>query len=110
MHDSSRRHASYIAVAFLIAASVSPAALNLALAQAPATAPNDAPASCLIRGFALPGPAAFKDVEVLPDRRVTFRLCAPDASAVSVTSSDIADVIPMGIGGGPSGLAMTKGD
>ena len=81
----------------------------LAQAQAP-SAPSAAPATCMARGFALPGPAAFKAVEQLPDRRVTFRVCAPEATAVSVTSSDIADVIPMGIGGGPNGLAMTKDD
>jgi enterochelin esterase family protein len=62
------------------------------------------------RGFALPAPASFKSVEQLSDGRVTFRVCAPDATEVSVTSSDIADVIPMGFGGGPNGLAMTKGD
>jgi enterochelin esterase-like enzyme len=81
----------------------------LAQAQAP-SAPSAAPATCMARGFALPGPAAFKAVEQLPDRRVTFRVCAPEATSVSVTSSDIADVILMGIGGGPNGLAMTKDD
>jgi enterochelin esterase family protein len=77
-----------------------------AFAQAP-SAPV-APTTCMARGFSLPGPSAFKAVEQLPDRRVTFRVCAPDATSVSVTSSDIADVIPMGIGGGPAGLPMTK--
>ena len=77
-----------------------------ALAQAPAPS-SSTPATCQPRGF-LPGPASYKSVEQLPDRRVTFRLCAPEAMSVSVVSNDIADVIPMGIGGGPSGLAMTK--
>jgi enterochelin esterase-like enzyme len=81
---------------------------SLALAQVP-SAPAPAPATCMGRGF-LPGPASFKAVEQLPDRRVTFRVCAPNATAVSVTSSDIADVIPMGFGGGPNGLAMEKDD
>jgi enterochelin esterase family protein len=45
---------------------------------------------------------------VLPDRRTTFRLCAPAATEVLVTSSDYAPAIPLGFGGGPPGLAMTK--
>jgi enterochelin esterase-like enzyme len=77
-------------------------------AQQPAQAPQG-PETCMPRGF-MAGPAAYKSVEVLPDGRVTFRLCAPDATTASVISSDAADVIPMGIGGGPAGLAMTKGD
>ncbi len=81
---------------------------TFALAQAP-SAQQAAPATCMGRGF-LPGPAAFKAVEQLADRRVTFRVCAPNATAVSVTSSDVADVIPMGFGGGPNGLAMEKDD
>jgi enterochelin esterase family protein len=82
------------------------AGLNVtALAQSPA--PSSAPANCLGRGF-LPAPAPYQSVEQLPDQRVTFRLCAPEATSVSVVSNDIADVIPMGIGGGPSGLPMTK--
>ena len=81
---------------------------GLASAQAPPAQPP-APTTCQGRGF-LPGPASYKAVEQLPDNRVTFRVCAPDATAVSVTSSDVADVIPMGIGGGPNGLPMTKDD
>lgn len=65
--------------------------------------------TCVQRGF-MAGPASWKSVEVLPDGRVTFRLCAPEADTVSVISSDAADVIPMGIGGGPAGLPMTKGE
>lgn len=63
--------------------------------------------SCLPRGF-FAGPAAYKSVEQLPDGRVTFRLCAPDAQVAMVTSTDNADVIPLGFGGGPRGLMMTK--
>jgi enterochelin esterase-like enzyme len=77
-------------------------------AQAPAAQPA-APTTCQGRGF-LPSPAAYQAVEQLPDDRVTFRVCAPDATAVSVTSSDIADVIPMGLNGTPNGLPMTKDD
>ena len=46
--------------------------------------------------------------EVLPDGRVTFRVCAPEATETLVTSSDYAPAIPMGFGGAPPGLAMTK--
>jgi enterochelin esterase-like enzyme len=69
------------------------------LAQTPTPAPR---AICAAGGF-LPGPASYKSVEALPDRRVTFRLCAPNATWVTVTSSDVADVIPMN-----GGLAMTR--
>jgi enterochelin esterase-like enzyme len=66
------------------------------------------PASCLPQGF-FPGPAAYKSVEQLPDGRVTFRLCAPAAQEVRVTSNDIDEAIPMGIQPGSTrGLVMTK--
>jgi len=65
-------------------------------------------ASCRPQG-PFPGPAAYRSVEQLPDGRVTFRLCAPDADDARVTSSDIADIIPMGLPPGtPNGLAMAK--
>ena len=64
--------------------------------------------TCLPQGF-FAGPAAYKAVEPLPDGRVTFRICAPFAHEVRVTSTDIADVIPMGFPAGqPFGLPMTK--
>jgi enterochelin esterase family protein len=70
--------------------------------------PAAAPKTCAVTGFIAP-PPAYKSVEVLPDGRVTFRICAPNAQAVRVTSADIADVIPMGIPpGSPAGLAMTR--
>lgn len=74
-----------------------------ALAQAPQPGAN---ASCLSRGFLAP-PPSYRSVEPLPDGRVTFRLCAPDATDVRVTSSDMPDVIAFGQGG-PAGLALTK--
>ena len=40
--------------------------------------------------------------------RLTFRLCAPEATTALVTSTDYAPAIPMGFGGAPPGLAMTK--
>jgi enterochelin esterase-like enzyme len=72
-----------------------------------AQAPPHAPVTCAANG-ALPGPASYKSVEALSDHRVTFRLCAPNAAWVSVTSPDLADIIPLGIGGGPAGLTMTR--
>jgi len=52
----------------------------------------------------------YQSVEVLGDGRVTFRLCAPDATTVSLISGDAADVIPVGFGGETPGLALTKND
>lgn len=80
------------------------AAAAPALAQ-PAPAPLQ---SCLPQGpFA--GPASYKSVEQLPDGRVSFRLCAPDAREVRVTSNDIDEAIPMGLRPGTQrGLAMTR--
>jgi enterochelin esterase family protein len=69
------------------ASSVSIAALTLAAAAVG----QQAPATCQAQGFSLP---AYRSVEVLPDGRVTFRLCAPQATEARVTSPDIPDVIP----------------
>ncbi|WP_226638483.1 alpha/beta hydrolase-fold protein [Novosphingobium profundi] len=66
------------------------------------------PTTCVTPPF-YSGPMPYSSVEQLPDQRVTFRLCAPEATDVRLTSSDIADVIPMGFPPGtPKGLAMTK--
>lgn len=54
--------------------------------------------------------AAYTSVEPLADGRVTFRLCAPEAREVRVTSSDLDPAIPAGFGGGPRGLTMTRDD
>lgn len=65
----------------------------------------DAPpaqASCATGGF-LPAPARYRSVEAGEDGRVTFRLCAPGATEVRVTSSDMPDVIPFG-----GGLPLTR--
>ncbi|HTY92331.1 MAG TPA: alpha/beta hydrolase-fold protein [Steroidobacteraceae bacterium] len=73
-------------------------------AQAPpASAPGPAARTTCAGNGLLPGPASFKSVEVLPDQRLTFRLCAPNAAWVSVTSSDLADAIPFG-----GGLPMSR--
>jgi enterochelin esterase family protein len=66
------------------------------------------PATCVTPPF-YAGPAPFQSVEQLPDQRVTFRLCAPAAREVLLTSTDIASVIPMGFPPGtPPGLEMTR--
>jgi enterochelin esterase-like enzyme len=77
----------------------------LAAQQAPPAGQAPAAETCLPRGFAAAAP--FSSVEILPDRRVTFRLCAPGATEAKVTSNDMPDVIPLALGG-PAGLAMTK--
>jgi enterochelin esterase-like enzyme len=81
-------------------------------AAAPAAAPPPAPGlpapppDCRPRGaFDLGG---YASVEPLADGRVTFRLCAPHAAFVSLASSDMPDVVPMGIGGAPAGLPMVR--
>ncbi len=85
--------------------------LLASLAAAPACAqpaPSTQAASCLPQG-PFPPPASYKSVEQLPDGRVTFRLCAPDAREVRVTSNDIDEAIPMGLAPGTTrGLAMTR--
>ena len=66
------------------------------------------PSTCVTPPF-YSGPMPYKSVEQGEDQHVTFRLCAPDAKEVLLTSSDIMDVIPMGFPPGtPQGLAMQK--
>jgi len=78
-----------------------------ARAQTPNAPPPPPGTSCRPPGFFAP-PARYKSTEVQADGRVTFRLCAPEATTAMVTSSDYAPAIPMGFGGTPPGLAMTK--
>ena len=82
----------------------------IGLATSVASAQNPPPAkpgtSCRPPGF-FTAPARYSSAEVLPDRRVTFRLCAPEAMEAMVTSSDYQPAIPLGFGG-PPGLAMVK--
>jgi enterochelin esterase family protein len=78
-------------------------AIASTLAQPAAAQEADGPKSCVSEGFLAP-PPNYKSVEVLPDGTVTFRICAPEAHDVRVTSADIADVIPFA----PVGLPMTK--
>ncbi len=53
------------------------------------------------------GTANYKSAEQLPDGRVTFRICAPDATAVGLGSSDNEDISPNSFMGG-TGRAMTR--
>ncbi len=86
-------------------------AILAALAATPALAqpaPPPSSGSCLPQGM-FPPPASYKSVEQLSDGRVVFRLCAPQALEVRVTSNDIDEAIPMGFAPGSArGLAMTK--
>ncbi|PXA99564.1 esterase [Nostoc sp. 3335mG] len=91
----------------ILAFGLSPA---VALAQdaASAAAPGAPVANCLPKGW-LDLEAPYKSVEVLPDGRVTFRLCAPLARVAKVISPDLNDLIPGGATDGVvNGLAMTR--
>ncbi|MWV27611.1 esterase [Aurantiacibacter rhizosphaerae] len=79
----------------------------LAIPSAPALAQDDQEAaSCLPQGmFAVPD---YASVEPLPDGRVTFRICAPQADNVRVVSNDLDPAIPAGFGGGERGLPMVQ--
>lgn len=83
------------------------AGLALALPLAPALAQDEGnSASCQPQGpFARPD---YVSVEQLPDGRVTFRLCAPQADSVRVTSNDLDPWVPGGFGGGERGLPLTR--
>ncbi len=95
------RHGSMIAASLAALAVTAPA-------QAQQAAPQGQAESCMPQG-PFPGPASYKSVEPLADGRVTFRICAPEAREVRVTSSDIADVIPMGLPPGTErGLRLSK--
>ena len=85
--------------------------LPLLLALTPAAAlaqQSETSASCLPRGNFNPAPS-YQPVEILADGRVTFRLCAPEASDVRVISNDMDGPIPTGfVPGTERGLKMTR--
>src|SRR4029079_11505794 len=62
--------------------------LSPVAAQTPATPAPQAPAAPGGRG-GQPQPPAFTSPEVTSDRRITFRLYAPDATAVTLRAGDI---------------------
>jgi len=55
------------------------------------------------------GTANYKSQEQLADGRVTFRICAPDATTVALGTSDNEDIAPNSFTGG-RGRPMTKDD
>ncbi|MBK9253595.1 MAG: esterase [Proteobacteria bacterium] len=74
-----------------------------ASAQAPTPA---APANCATSRGAFLGPAPLRSVEPLADGRVTFRLCAPEATVVHLASTDLPGIVPFGAN--TPGLVMTR--
>lgn len=85
-----------------------PAALlaaALAGIPAPALSAEVRPA-CALRS-PVQRPLEYPSVEVERDGRVTFRLCAPNAAAVRLGSTDI-DGVPAGYDGKPAGLPMRR--
>ena len=99
-------HRSSYAVSSFVLATATAVLLATRLSAQPAAQPAR-PASCVPAGFA-PPTIVYRATEQLSDGRVAFKLCAPEASTVSVTSSDADPAIPTGFGGGPSGLTLTK--
>lgn len=94
-------------MAVAVAALLAPA-IGWAQPAAPGPGAPGQGASCRPQGMFAP-PPSYKPVEQLPDGRVTFRICAPEAQEVKVTSSDNAEAIPMGFPPGtPFGLTMTR--
>ena len=80
----------------------------LAAAPMPAMGQQGAPAKTCAAQNPFVGPS-YKSVEVRADKTVTFRLCAPDAKEVRLTSPDLYNIVPQGFGpGAESGLAMTR--
>lgn len=78
--------------------------VSVLCAAAQAEAAADATENCKQTGIGIKLP--YKSVEPLTDRRVTFRLCAPDAKSVDVIIPDIAGGAP----GTPPELKMTRDD
>lgn len=90
----------FTAAAALLCAFCAPAAAQQQPPQQPASCRPTSPFG---------GVAAYRSVEQLPDNRVTFRLCAPDAQSAKVTSNDIDEAIPAGFAPGTvRGLPMTR--
>jgi enterochelin esterase-like enzyme len=80
---------------------------NLMSAGAKAEQQSTAPANCLPKSWFDP-PPSYSSVEVLPDGRVTFRLCAPMAKQAKVLAADIPD-FPGGLEDGFAiGLPMSR--
>lgn len=81
------------------------ASAALSMVLAPPSAAQEAPRKC---GAVDPAnPLFYRSVEQLPDSRIRFRLCAPDAVEPRIISIDI-EAIPSGFDGKPAGLVMTR--
>ncbi|MFO7325885.1 MAG: alpha/beta hydrolase-fold protein [Pseudomonadota bacterium] len=75
------------------------AAACLLLVSVPGPAAEAPAANSCAGGGGFPAPPpSYRSVEVGADGRVTFRLCAPQATEVRVTSPDAAEAIPFGTG------------
>ena len=85
--------------------------LALMLASGAAQAEEAPPAPTCLKPWFTIFPPPVQSVEVLPDGRITFRLCAPQAKEVIATSSDAPDVLPIGFPpGSPLGLTLRRDD
>lgn len=91
----------------MLAAMIAGGAPLAAQTSPSAIVPASGTPSCLPPSFY--AAARYQSVEVRPDGRVTFRLCAPEAREARVTSSDLPGIVPAGNPpGSPVGLAMAK--
>ena len=75
----------------LLAIVLHPIALG---AQAPTPAPGQPPAAPGGRGGQAAQAPVFTSPEILPDRRIVFRLHAPDATSVTLRGGDVAEKGP----------------
>lgn len=72
-------------------------------------APDANAKTCVPQSFGFQQSTPYQAVEVLPDGRVTFRICAPDAQDVRTISSDLPGIVPSGVRPGtPAGLTMIR--
>lgn len=96
-----------LAASRLLAAALGLCLVGTAAAQSPPAAPaSTAPTNCATSRGPFLGPTPIRSVEPLADGRITFRLCAPEASSVFFASSDLPDMPPPG--GGAPGLSMSR--
>ncbi|MDE1150822.1 MAG: alpha/beta hydrolase-fold protein [Azospirillaceae bacterium] len=77
----------------------------IAVGMAPGVARAAVPAC--VETTPLQRPIEYDSTDILPDGRVTFRLCAPQATAAKLVSSEI-EAVPAGYDGKPEGLPMAK--
>jgi enterochelin esterase-like enzyme len=95
-------------LSFVFCAAAMLAGPAISQVASPPTAPPVV--DCQSRPGPFAPPMAYPSTEVLPDGRVTFRICAPDAVKIVVTSPDLAAIPPGYPPGTPYGLPMSKGE